>query len=73
MQILLLVQLRMRHISCWNVPYNKPIRDKFPSQFENVILGSLKSFFQLEHQVDICLTKATALYHSKQLVCLEPS
>ena len=31
------------------------IREKFPSLLENVVLGSLKSFFQLDHQVDISL------------------
>jgi hypothetical protein len=30
--------------------YN-PIKDKFSSLFENAILESLKSFFQLDHQV----------------------
>ena len=44
----------------------KSIRDKFPSLFENVVLGSLKSFFQLDNQVDInlYLIEATALRHS---------
>ena len=28
---------------------------KFPSLYENVVLGSPKSFFQLDHQVDISL------------------
>ena len=38
------------------------VRDKFQSLFENLILGSLQSFFQLDHQVDIglYLMKATA-------------
>ena len=31
------------------------IRDKFPSLFENIILGSFKSSFQLDHEVDISL------------------
>ena len=35
--------------------YNSMIRDKLQSLFENIILGSLKSFFQLDHQVDISL------------------
>ena len=34
--------------------YN-PIEDKFPPLFEKVVLGSLKSFFQLDHQVDASL------------------
>ena len=56
--------------------YN-PVRHKFPSLFEEVILGSLKyfySFFQLDHQVDISLylTEATALQHSRKLVGFKP-
>jgi hypothetical protein len=40
--------------------------------FDNAILGSLKSLFQLHHQVNISLhlTKATALPHPRELVCL---
>ena len=30
-----------------------PIRDKFSSLFENVVLGSLESFFHMEHRVDV--------------------
>ena len=42
--------------------------------FENVVPGSLKSFFQLNLQVEICLylTEATALHHSRELICLKP-
>ena len=36
-------------------PLYKPIRDKLPSIYENVVLWSLESFFQLDHQVDISL------------------
>ena len=56
-------------------PLYKPYKDKFSSLFENVVLGSLKSFFQLDHQVGIIslyITKATTL-HSKKLVGLTPS
>ena len=54
--------------------YN-PIKDKFPSLIENVVLGSLKSFFQLDQQVDInhYLIEATVLRHSRELVGLKPS
>ena len=54
--------------------YN-PIRDKFPSLFENVLLGSFKSFFQFDQQVNICfyLTEATALRHSRESTGLKPS
>jgi hypothetical protein len=50
-------------------------KDKFPSLFKNAVLGSLKSFFQLDHQVDISFyfTKVTALYYSRELVGLKPS
>ena len=34
-------------------PLYYPIRDKFSTPFEDVVLCSLKSFFQLNHQVDI--------------------
>ena len=48
-------------------PLYNPIRDKFPSLFENVVPGNLKSFFKLDQQVDISLylTEATTLCHSK--------
>ena len=45
-------------------PLYNPIRDKFPSIFGNV-LGSLKSFFQSYHQVDMSVPiEDTALCHS---------
>ena len=48
-------------------------KDKFPS-LENVDLRSLKSFFQLDHQVDtnLYLTEATTLWHSRGLAGLKP-
>ena len=41
---------------------------KFPSLFENVVLGSLESFFQTDHldAINIYLTKAKALHHSRE-------
>ena len=56
-------------------PLHNPIRDKFPSLFENVVLGSLKSFIQMNHQVDISryLTEATTLCPCKELPSLKPS
>jgi hypothetical protein len=56
-------------------PLCNHVRDKFPSLFENVVLENLKSFLQLNHQVDInlYLTKATALRHSRDLVDFKPS
>ena len=70
-----IMHLEMRHIPCWNVPYIHPIRDKCSSLYENVVLGSLKSFFHLDHQVDInlYLMEATTLRHSKELVGFKPS
>ena len=43
--------------------------------FENVIRGSLKSFFQVNPQVNITLylTEATTLRHSKEIIGLKPS
>jgi hypothetical protein len=51
-------------------PLQNSIRDKFLSLFENVVLENLKSFFQLEHQVDISLyvMEATTLRHSRELL-----
>ena len=48
------------------------IRDKFQSLFEKVVLGSLKSSFQLDQQVDInlFLKKATALRRFGELANL---
>ena len=56
-------------------PIYNPIRDKFPSLYENVVLGSLKTFFPLDHKVDcsLYLTEAIAFCHSKELVGLNPS
>ena len=53
----------------------KPIRDKFPSLFEDVVLESLKSVFQFDHQVDInfFLKEVATLCHSRELVDLKPS
>jgi hypothetical protein len=56
-------------------PLYNPIKVKFPSIFENVVLESLKSFFQLDDQVNIRLytTEATALCHSRKLIGWKPS
>ena len=54
-------------------PLGNSTRDNFPSLFESVILWSLTSFFQLDHQVDISLpTEATALHYFEELACLAP-
>lgn len=55
--------------------YNPAILDKFPSIFQNAILGSPKSFFQSDHEVGISLylTEVTPLCHSKKLASLKPS
>ena len=54
--------------------YN-PIRDKSPSLFENVVPRCLKSFFRLDHQVDISLdlTEVIALRHSRKSFGLKAS
>ena len=54
-------------------PLYNSIRHKF--QLLNVVLGSLGSFFQLDHQVDISLylKEAIALYHSRELAGLTSS
>ena len=55
-------------------PLHNPIRDKFSSLFENAELRSLKSFFQLDHEVDVSLylMEVTALYHFRELANLTP-
>ena len=49
-------------------PLDNSSRKKFQSLFEHAVLESLKSFFQVDQQVNIChfLTKATALHHSRE-------
>ena len=44
-------------------PLYNSINHKIPSLFQNVVLGSLKSSSQLDHQVDFCVYhfQATAL------------
>ena len=56
-------------------PLYNPIRDKFSSLFESVVLGNLQYFFQSDHQVDISLylMEVATLHHSKKLVGLKPS
>jgi hypothetical protein len=60
------------HFVCWSAPY---IRDKSPSLLENVILGSLKSFFQSNNHVDISLylKEAIMLRYSRELANLKQS
>ena len=54
-------------------PLYNPIKDKFSSLFENIDLGSLESFFQLDQQVSISLylLKAILLRHSRELTGLK--
>ena len=56
-------------------PIYIPITHKFPSLSENVVLGSLKSFFQSDQQVNISLylKEASTLRHSKKLIDLKSS
>ena len=56
-------------------PMYNPIRDKFPSLFENVVPRSMKSFCRLDQQVNISLylIDAIALRHSRDLIGLKPS
>ena len=57
-------------------PLYSSIRDRFVSLFHNIVLlGILKSFFQLDHQIDtsLCkayLTKANALCYSKEITLI---
>ena len=59
-------------------PVYKLIRSleiKFSSLLENEVWRSIKSFFQLDYQVDISLylPEAAALHHSKESTNLKPS
>ena len=56
-------------------PLNNFIKDKFHSPFEKVVLRRLKSFFQMDHQVNVSiyLTQATTLHHSRELASLTSS
>ena len=52
-------------------PLYDSIRGKFQSLFDNVVLGSLKPFFQLDHQVDISLSRRLLFFAT--LAGLTPS
>ena len=50
-----------------------PLGIHFRHLFENVVLGSLKSFFQLNQEVDTVFyhTETTTLHHSKRNTSFE--
>ena len=56
-------------------PLYNSIRDKFEFLFENIALGNVKPFFQLDHQVDVSLylVEAMAICYSRELTSLIPS
>jgi hypothetical protein len=56
-------------------PLYNPTRDKFSSLFDNIVPRSLKSFFQLDQQVNISLylMGVIALRHSREHNGLKPS
>ena len=56
-------------------PLYKSIGDKYQITIWEAILGSLRSFFQLDHQFEISLylTEATTLHHARELATLTPS
>ena len=49
-------------------PLHNSTRDKFPFRFQDAILDSLKSFFQLDHQVDVNIShmKVVAIHYSRE-------
>ena len=51
-------------------PLYNSVENKFASLFKNVVLGNLKSFFQLDHQVD---TRSTTTWYYLESVALKPS
>ena len=50
-------------------PLYDSIRDRFLSLFENAVLGSVESFYQLDHRVDISryFTEECALCYSTEV------
>ena len=56
-------------------PLYNSFKINFQSLFEKVVLGSFKSLFELDNQVEISvyLTEATALRHSQELAGLTSS
>lgn len=66
---------KMRHILCWRCPLYNIIGDKYQLLLENVVLGGLESFYQLDHQpnISLYLTEAFALHHSKEFAGLTSS
>jgi hypothetical protein len=80
------VQLRVCYFCSYNVVENEvqfmlectsttTSRDRIPSLFQNLVVGSLKSYFQLTYQFDISryFTEATALHYYRELTFLTPS
>ena len=53
-------------------PLYNYVRDKFQGLLDNVVIEVLKSFFQLDHHLDISLylVEAIALRHFKELADL---
>lgn len=41
----LTIGLKMRYKLCWSVPSTTLLENIFPSLFQDVVLGSLESFF----------------------------
>ena len=64
-----MISVEMRHTFYRSVPLITSLDIAFHSHFKNAILALLKSFFQLDHQVDIGLyvTHATAHCYSREL------
>ena len=56
-------------------PLSNTIRNRFPFLYLNVVLGSLKSFFQQNHKLDMSmyLIETSALHYSRELAFLTTS
>ena len=71
--------VKMKHISCWRVCplYNHPIRDTFPSTFENVVPRNLKSGLSFNQTnkfyISLFLRNATTLRHSRESISWKAS
>lgn len=72
--VYLILQLKLSHALCWSVPCITPLGIRSSYFFENVVLGSLKSSSQLDHQANISLyiTGVTTLCPLQAINQFEP-
>ena len=54
-------------------PLYTSVRDRFPTLFQDVVLGNLKSFFQKDKLILAYISQTIALHFSRELSSLSPS